>query len=93
MKEEQNFIENSGFGAEFHQGEMGLSDIVLLRDAWKNNGKVEGWDRRMMLQKYTKDDGERSTTVDGAPEWKYHMHRMIDFICEGGTPEDFIKTL
>jgi len=77
----KTFIENSGYGAEFHQGEISLSELVLKPDAWENNGKVEGW--------FIEESEEFIPNI----EWQQKMHQMIDHICEGGTAESYIKTL
>lgn len=54
------------------------STLFLKPEVWQAVGKVEGWDMNIK--------GLR-------PEWQIRMHKMIDFICEGKSLEDYIKTL
>ena len=67
--------------------------VLLSPRFWQGLGKSLGWNRRMMLQVYTKDDGERSNTVDGAAEWIYQMHRLVGHLAEGKSIESYFETL
>jgi hypothetical protein len=73
------------------EGIYPVYSIFLDPKLWQAVGKVEGWIREdgTDVAKYIQNDPKRTSY----PLWKWHMHAMLNFICEGGTPEQFIETL
>jgi hypothetical protein len=59
---------------------------------WQSLGKELGWNGRWMVQIFT-DHDDQSATVDGAPRWKYELHRFIDHLVEGKDAETYFTEL
>jgi len=90
---EPNFIQVGytcvGIKPPCNKDSIGFTKYEILLDpkAWQAVGKVEGWgtiDNCPCCKKIHHRD---------EPKWLYNMHRMVDFICEGGTIEEYVKTL
>jgi len=90
-------------GKENVQWSMHLNAILLDPLAWQAVGKVERWEKEFLYS-----TGEWVRTYSSNPEdldelmnfvekditeWKYHMHRMVDALCEGKTIDEFLKIL
>lgn len=58
--------------------------ILLDPLAWQAVGKVEGWDER------TQSTNKEGWEIRNA---RWYMHRMVDFLAEGKSVEEFIATL
>lgn len=65
--------------------------ILLDPEAWKAVGKVEGW----FCEYHRGDvkDGYSRHTMEDCADWKNKMHRMIDALADGKTPEEYLSTL
>jgi len=86
---------------------VGDRDRALLLDpqAWISLGKAMGWDGITIVMSdyeynhpfmggtldYSYDEGGNMVFESSA--WKYHWHKLIDHLAEGGTPDDFFKAL
>lgn len=59
---------------------------------WQALGRVEGWDESYFHSEAR--DPYYSLGYDPAADaWKMNMHRMVDFLADGKTIEQFLETL
>lgn len=64
-----------------------IDSILLDPLAWQAVGKVEGW------TDLSKEAQGIIPLNKSQIVWYWNMHRMIDALCEGQTPEEYISTL
>lgn len=80
-------------------GKILIDSLFLDVKAWQAVGRVKGWGNEFEIDGRTfwsgtiqypeiSDEGGAYAEV-----WRYHMHKMIDALCEGKTIEEFIETL
>lgn len=83
--------------------------LILMPEAWQALGKVGGWDKKILIRRGTIIGNfctpcsqehprgecfkEMGFGMDYLDPWCYHMHRMIDALCEGKTIEQFLENL
>lgn len=68
--------------------------ILLDPLAWQAVGKVEGWDENIpQVSDKELSLSEIVIKYKKMPEYAYNMHRMVDYLCDGGTIESFLETL
>ena len=70
----------------------GLEKTLLDPKAWQAVGKVERWPEKTEIDHGNWDDMKTMTT-ESVLTSKHKIHQMIDFICEGGTIKEYVKTL
>lgn len=78
----------SFFGAPFtrtyHQ-----SDIFLDPLFWQALQKAKNWHKHSCRLHLTQDN----CGIVQTPTWKNYLHRFIDHLADGGTADDFFKSL
>ena len=72
---------------ENYNDSLSISELVLDPKFWEAVEKVEEWSKTRLVERAN----EREAFEYGCKKEK--MHEMIDFLCEGGNIEDYIKTL
>ena len=97
MKEALKLAIEGGYGGVSHKlGWTGSrtsgfenyrGDILIDPLFWSSLGKALGWDKRV-TEYYSFTDGKINNEV-----WRIEFHRFIDHLAEGGTPDDFFKSL
>jgi hypothetical protein len=79
------------------------NEIFLDPSFWQSLGKAMGWATEKELKEYRShrvgahsDDwgGESDAPCycDKPKDWLAHLHRFIDYLAEGKTPEEFFAT-
>lgn len=74
--------------------ESGISEWQLDPLAWKAVGKVLGWEDSLWVGQMSQLVGEKLETHKWeVPQWQYQMHRMLDALAEGKTPNQYLESI
>ena len=94
-----------GYKHPAHFGTTGKVEQLLLDPSfWQSLGKAMGWADRLCIQCADENDGEPMycEVCDGGDspqhhspqsEWLYRWHSFIDHLADGGSIEEWFKTL
>lgn len=96
--------ENHRYPERFGNGLHGISEDFCIFETlsdptfWQSLGKAMGWKSRKhhlwpALEIIPKDDYEVVRREQVMEDWFYHWHRLIDFLAEGKTIEQFFEGL
>lgn len=76
-----------------------IQDILLFKEEtfldplfWQSLGKVLGW-KEHMLYRLSNSVYEEALLPKEGTEWRIQMHRFIDALASGQTPDDFFATI
>lgn len=66
---------------------------LLSPDFWRCLGKAKGWKKTNYGFTLANHIGNIVYRSEGAGEWQFKMHRMIDHLADGGTITSYFKDL